>query len=211
MSQNPSSSSLAITSFAEYVALIRDLPFEDGTLLCSSFMPSGLFDKDAISAFVAREAGPAHVTNMLWEYGKRFRRAMASGALTLLVEDAALQNLCRWGQVHEAAPHFEVGFATRERVLRSLLPFAGKEQVITICEEVPYVFRLQPPDGVLVDVRRNVMRQTVQGLWLTGTQVYAAFAGEGRRLASGGTTGSALVERLMIATTALAHGRPADW
>lgn len=47
---------------------------------------------------------------------------------------------------------------------------------------MPFIFRLHPPNGILIDVMVNQNQQLIQGIWIEDNNVYGSFQKELYRL-----------------------------
>lgn len=207
----------AFESTEDYVDFLTKLPILEGEAFCLSFLPSSLFPKDSVQIFFERVEitnKPNSISSQLWDYGKRFMRAVESGQAELCVDKMALGNLCEKGIVHEASPNFEVSFAVRVQVLKNLLKMIKANKVFVIEGPVPYVFRLHSPSGVLLDVTKNTAEQRIQGLWIEDIEVFKAFQKEFTRLKSTATSygqGTALQAQITQAISCLKNGDQYHW
>jgi hypothetical protein len=175
----------AFRTMEEYVRFLTGLPILDGEVFCINYLPSALFPKHTIQTFFERvdvNAQAASLSSSLWSYGKRIMRAVEKGTIGFYVDAKAVNNLCLRGLVHESSPKFEVGFAVRAQVLLNLKRMSEAGHLTLIHGPIPYVFRLHPPSGVLLDVAENVNEQRIQGLWLDDSDTYKAFTDEVARL-----------------------------
>jgi hypothetical protein len=201
----------------EYVGFLTALPIKDGEAYCVNFLPSALFPKHSIHTFFDRvEVGskPDVLSSNLWSYGKQVMRAVEKGSIRICIEAKAINNFCTRGYVHEASPKFEVGFAVRVQALHNLKRMATANGVMLIHGPIPYVFRLRPPSGVLLDVAHNVAEQRIQGLWIEDDNVYKAFEEEFIRLEKSAPLsgrGEALQSELDKAISHLTIGDPYQW
>lgn len=201
----------------EYVEFLTKLPIENGEAFCLSFLPSALFPKDLVHIFFERiepSANPNNIASQLWFYGKQVMRAVEKGKVKFCIDVKALNNLCTKGQVHEASPKYEVSFAVRVQVLRNLRRMARSNGISITRGPIPYVFRLHPPSGILLDVKDNVIEQRVQGLWIEDNKAFKAFENEFLRLANAAPPsgqGSDLVSELDNAIGHLSLGDPYHW
>lgn len=200
-----------------YVEFMGRLAFGSGEFLCTSYLPSALFPRHALDEYFARVdrlTKPATVVEGIWDYGRRVKRGILEGRVTLCVEVQCLRTLCADGTVHKATPSFTVTYAIRATVLNVLRQLNAKGRVFVIPGPLPFVFRLHPPSGILVDVERNVSAQNVQGLWLDDPAAYSIFASEAARLiATAGErgTGGGLERDLAAAVDHLERGEHHEW
>ncbi|HDL85349.1 MAG TPA: hypothetical protein ENH11_03315, partial [Candidatus Acetothermia bacterium] len=165
----------------DYVEFLVDLPLLRGEVFCSTFLPSCLFPRDSIDLYFSRTEvpdDPGIVTERLWEYGRRVRRAVMDGTAILCIEVSCIRRMCKTGVVHECTPVFTLTYPTRIEVLRTLQTLNREAAVYVTPGPIPFVFRLHPPSGVLVDVLHNVAAQMVQGIWLKDGAVFSKFAEE---------------------------------
>jgi hypothetical protein len=168
-----------------FVGVAAGLQVADGGIMCSSYLPSSLFPKDSVEVFFTQKQsldGATEVTRKLWESGKALYRSLRSGRWKLLVEERCLISFVNDGLVHEGVPDFEQGHKTRIAVLRRIRTLAIADSIVVVAGPVPFVFRLVPPSEVLIDVRENLVSQSVQGILLDDLDAYAAFSGEASRL-----------------------------
>lgn len=209
--------SKAFTTAAQYIEFLKLLPFAEGEVICTSFLPSALFQKDVISVFYQRREAlqdARWATQMLWEYGKRLRRAVADGVVHLCIEERAVEQFCRKGIVHDGYPEYEVSFSTRAAVLKTLQKIANSGKVFVVRGPLPYIFRLHRPEGVLLDVTNNTIEQRVQGLWIEEESIVKAFGEEADRLllsAQSDGSGNGLISKLVWAIEQFESGYPVVW
>ena len=201
----------------KYIEFLATLPLEKGEMFCTSFLPSALFQKDIIENFYAkREAVADHkkATELLWNYGKKVRKAVSIGDVSLYIEERALVQFCKFGIVHDAYPDYQVGFGTKKIVLKSLKKISENGNVFIGNGVLPYIFRLNPSRGVLVDVINNTLEQKIQGLWLDEGVLVNAFLVEVERLiesAPESGRGEGLQKKLAWAIKEFGEGYPVDW
>ncbi len=169
----------------EFVSFMVTLPTHVGEIFCTNYLPSSLFPKDTISLYFERidpEERHNLITSQLWQHGKHQLQAYLKGQATLCIEIGTLHALCFTGKIHEQLPQFEVSYSVRVYVLEVLSRVVQAQSLIVTREPIPYIFRLCPPSGVLLDVARNVARQKVQGIWIDDLNAYGSFAKEFERL-----------------------------
>ena len=201
----------------KYVEFLTSLPFVPGEVLCSSFLPSCLFPKDSIALYFARTEAPDDpgvVTERLWKYGRQIRRSVVDGMATLCIDASCMRMMCKEGVVHECSPTFTLTYPTRLEVMRSLRALNRRGSVYVTPGPIPFVFRLHPPGGVLIDVLRNVTEQRVQGIWLEDAVAFSHFAEEAKRLteaAGSRGTGDALSETIDDAIRHFEMAQAYDW
>jgi len=201
------------STMADYVNFMSGLPFLPGESLSTSYIPSAFFPKDSIAYyFEHREVtSEAHeIVEKLWQHGKALLKALQVGKASLCIEGSALDALCSAGRVHEATPGFEVAFAARVHVLERLWKVYERGRLAFSQTPTPFVFRLHPPAGVLIDVTHNIPCQLVQGLWINETSVFQAFALEFERLKA--TSSPRLIgDAFEKAIVSLRSGNPCRW
>ena len=201
----------------DYVRFLSALPDVPGSASCLTYLPSSLFPKDALTTFFSRKAPVAQpdiVAGDLWRTGKQRRRSLQARRDRVIVDSRALQAFCRRGLVHEATPEFEITFTVRAAVLRQLRDLVSVDVLRVTPAIVPYVYRIVPPAGVLLDVERNVPEQLVQGIWLEDQACCEAFTREFERawqLAGDGASLDARLARVDAAIAATLDGRSEDW
>ena len=200
----------------EYVSALTRLPTPPGGVICTTYLPSALFPKSALlTLFTRHQTSPYgnQTADALWDYGKKMRRYLSSGACQLTVEASALATFVNSGQVHAAVPQFEVTHHVRADVLSDLVSLARSTAVTVTPGPIPFVFRLVPPTGVLIDVTNNTVEQRVQGMWLDNDSSFAAFSAEASRLAhmEGAVSATDLSTRLQESIERLRTGRLPFW
>lgn len=189
------------------------LPTCIGEKFCTNYLPSPLFPKDTVNLYFEKMDPEEHhnvVTTKLWEHGKHQLQAYLRGQATLCIEARALTRFCFNGIIHEQTPQFEAGYGVRVHVLEYLLRMVKAETLVVTKEFTPYVFKLFPPSGILLDVTRNVARQKVQGIWIDDSEAYQSFLKEFMRLTdeSACASNSALESRIKSAIDHLIRGEP---
>ena len=117
----------------------------------------------------------------LWKFGRRMLSDLGQGRIRIAVEYSALRAFVERGVVHKASSNFEATIATRISVLNTFLKLM--DSIYFLPEPAPYIFRLTPPDRIIIDVDNNNVGQTVQGLTFNDSSSYVAFAEEFDRLA----------------------------
>jgi len=201
----------------EYILFLKNLPFNDGEIVCTSFLPSALFQKDIIAFFFKKRVAlddAQSASQMLWDYGKQLRRAVSEGIAHLYIEERAIAQFCEKGIVHDAYPDYEVGFSTRAIVLNTLKNITETGNVAVVKGPLPYIFRLHRPTGVLIDVINNTLEQTIQGIWIEEKGIVDAFFNEAQRLFEATPVdgkGENLVKKLEGAIGELKAGYPVEW
>lgn len=201
----------------EYIDCLTSLPMNSEEAVCTTFIPSAFFPRDAIQIFFERHAPltlPSAVTASLWLYGEKLRRSLQDGSCVLCIERAAVSALIADGRVHEASPDFEVGFAARSHALSLMGDFAERGSLFLVREPIPFVFRLHSPASVLIDVTRNTSAQRVQGLLLQDGPTFEAFHSELRRLhekADREDLGLPLAYELRAVASRVRSGQPHGW
>lgn len=200
-----------------YVAFMTSLPLVQGEVFCTTFLPSAVFPKHSISLFfsrVERPHQPEVAAQALWNYGRRVRRAVIERKATLCIEVPCLREVCKTGTIHEASPQFAITYPTRLAIFKSLGDLNRKGSIfITPCP-LPFVFRLHPPKGVLIDVQRNVADQLIQGIWLEDDKAFAIFTVETQRLIQAARkcgTGDALDRDIKAAVQRIQSGERYEW
>lgn len=201
----------------EFVLFMCGLPVAIQEVFCTNYLPSSLFPKDTIRLFFERINVEQHygvIASNLWEYGKRQRQAYLQGKATLCIDQSSLSSLCLSGRVHQASPQFEVSYAVRIHVLRLLQRIANANSLVVTNGPIPFVFKLYPPSGVLIDVNQNVTAQNVQGIWIDDIDAYRSFVKEFGRLKIDSGEGMSGQEPSFLFTRALevlGFGRPCHW
>jgi hypothetical protein len=106
----------------------------------------------------------------------------------------------------------EVSFGVRREVLQALLADARAGRLFALGSPLPYVFRLHPPDGILLDVQVNTSDQLIQGIWLCDRKAYLSFEDEFRRLSMATAVEQIeLVRQLAGAVAATKQGMNYTW
>lgn len=204
-----------LVGMQEFVDFIDELPTPEGGVICSTYLPSALFSKSSLGAFFTdrQDADVSDVTQRLWKYSRKMLRYLSTGRCRLLIEERSLAAFINEGRVHVAVPQFEVSHRTRADVLGKLRLLASDDIAIVSPHPLPFVFRLVPPHGVLIDVAQNTTEQKVQGIWIEDNNAYEAFAIEAIRLTtdSKAMRGGDLVARLSRAHDQLSVGRLPFW
>lgn len=207
----------AFGSMSDYVDFLTSLPITRGELICTSYIPSAFFPKDAVAYYFERSdatPGARVITEKLWGYGKALMKCLEAGEVSLCLENEALQRLCYQGVVHEVVPRFEVAFAARVHVLKRLKRACAHGRVALATSPSPFVFRLHPPSGVLLDVTHNLASQLVQGLWVDDPSVYEVFSREYERLTQTSAftpSSNDLSNQIDRAIQSLRDGIPYNW
>lgn len=172
-------------SMQEFINCISKTDFAPGEKYATSVMPSALFSKHYLTDFFSvfdRYPHGKEMASELWEYGRRFLSALRKGDLTICLEWVSLENFVIRGLVHSSNLDFEVSFAERVHVLRTLRPFVASQSCLFTDSVPPYLFRLHPPHSVILDIERNYPDQSIQGLLIEEPETYSNFETEFERL-----------------------------
>ena len=205
------------TTIDDYVAFLSRFPIMAGEAFCLGYVPSCFFPKDSVLRFFTRHeraCNPLVVADSLWEYGRHQISHLTQRRARMCMELRPIRRLCSAGQVHDATPEFEVGFAERTYVLRKIKALLQRGSLFIFDQPVPFTFRLHPPDGVLLDVTKNIAEQKIQGVYLRDHKTFESFTSEFNRLiALAGPQESKNPIRSTIddAIAALSAGERYDW
>jgi hypothetical protein len=173
------------SSIDDYVAALNGLPINDGEAYCVSYVPSCFFPKDSMRRFFhryERAKNAEKVARALSDHNRRLIRALKNKTAKLCIESRAIITFCGSGVVHEATPAYELGFSERLHVLNEMKSTILSHGIFITSEYIPYVFRLHPPDVVLIGVIRYVSEQKIHGLFIQDQLVYGLFQAEFDRL-----------------------------
>ena len=153
--------------------------------MCSNFIPSAFFPKDIIDYFFdKKDFLKEHklASEKLWKHGKLVQGKLKLQKMKVAFELTSLNIFLGKGLVHEAITNFEVSLLTRISVVEMMIQYI--DSVVLIVEPTPFVFRLIPPNTVIIDVDRNKSSQTIQGIVIENETVFANFQSEFNRLVS---------------------------
>ncbi|MGD8782049.1 MAG: hypothetical protein PVH88_24185 [Ignavibacteria bacterium] len=167
----------------DYVDFITSKKIIVGEIFCSNFIPSTFFPKDVIDYyFNKKEPLEKHkqVAEKLWKFGKSQLQMLAENKISLCFEMHSLKRMIEKGVIHEASSNFEVSLSIRIKVIDNIIKYLNKIDILM--EPTPFVFRLIPPDNLILDVDRNKSEQTVQGLLIEDISAYKDFKNEFNRL-----------------------------
>ncbi len=172
---------------SEYIRHIAHRDVVDGEVLCLDFLPSAFFPKDYLDYFFERKEhieDHKEAAQLLWRSGKQYLKLLRTGRVQLGIELEAISLFLERGVIHRATSGFEATPAIRMSVLETILGYYNN--LAFIVEPIPFIFRLVPPDEVILDVERNKTEQTIQGLSIKDRSSYDAFAAEYSRLKANG-------------------------
>lgn len=183
------------TTPAEYIDFLTALPIVEGEVFCYSFVPVAFFPKDAIFRLYERADptdDPRKISDLLWAYAQTTLRAFYAQKISIIIEEKAWKALIEHSLIHDGIPQFEVTSPVVDYVLQKACIKGPCSSLSLTPAHMPFIFRLHPPAGVLIDVRTNVNAQHVQGLWINDREAFLAFSAEAARLREGALTGGAL-------------------
>lgn len=167
----------------EYIACLTSAEIKEGEVFCSNFIPSAFFPKDVIDYFFDKKEHISEhrlASDKLWKFGKLYLKELKKTKVYLAIEFSAIKTFVEAGLVHKATKNFEASLSTRQQVIDNILYHF--ENINFLIEPTPYIFRLIPPDVILLDVDNNKTEQTVQGLYLEDKSAYEDFKSEFNRL-----------------------------
>ena len=197
-----------------YVGCATSLPVVSGTVFCVSYLPVCCFSKDTVATYYGSlnaHEGDQMLVDRLWDYSKRQRRAARTRSLKFVVEANALRRFCDNGVVHSATERTTVTYATRYLALEMMVELTEASSLWITKGPVPYVFRLQPPDVVLLDVQNNVLEQRIQGVLLQDLGAFRSFQAEADRLAQDSHDQVSVAAELRRAAVDFRAGRQHRW
>jgi hypothetical protein len=166
-----------------YIDYITKNGIVSNEIFCTSFIPSAFFSKDVIDYYFAKKdhiAQHKEASEKLWQYGRNVLKALKQNNMEIGIEFDCIIQFIENSIVHKASKKFEASLPTKISIIENLIEYS--DNIYFFSEPIPFIYRLIPPDIVIIDVDSNLAQQTIQGIKLQDQFAYNDFFSEFSRL-----------------------------
>jgi hypothetical protein len=152
-------------------------------IFCTNFIPSAFFPKDIINYYFEKKdhiAQHKEASEKLWSYGCNVLKSLKQNKMEIGIEFDSIIQFIENSIVHKAFKKYEVSLPIKILILENLIEYS--DNIYFFSEPVPFIYRLIPPDIIVIDVDSNLAQQKIQGIKLQDKFAYDDFFNEFSRL-----------------------------